>query len=60
MDEIELYEMQEQAAKAACLADAAPDLLAALIDAADALAVVAPGAWALPQALAAIAKATGE
>jgi len=48
----------ELAANAALVA-AAPDLLAALVDAADALLIHCPDAWALPQARAAIAKATG-
>jgi hypothetical protein len=38
---------------------AAPDLLTALIDAADALLIHCPDAWALVQAQKAIAKATG-
>jgi hypothetical protein len=38
---------------------AAPDLLTALIDAADALLIHCPDAWALVQARKAIAQATG-
>ena len=48
----------EVAANAALIA-AAPDLLAALIDAADALAIHAPDSWVLIQARAFIAKAGG-
>jgi len=48
----------EVAANAALVA-AAPDLLAALVDAADALLIHCPDAWALLQARAAIAQATG-
>ena len=39
---------------------AAPDLLTALQDAADAVHIHAPDSWVLVQARAAIAKATGE